>query len=79
MPRWITKLLKSKKKFLVVPALVLATGGTALAVVTADSGTTQLQMLNRADNDPLTDELDHVHRRPRGNRRGERPVAAPRS
>jgi len=44
------KLLKSKKKFLAIPALVLATGGTALAVVSGSSGGAQVQMLNRGDN-----------------------------
>jgi len=52
MPSWITKLLKSKKKLFVIPALVLATGGTALAVVSTSNGGAQLQMLNRGDNVP---------------------------
>ena len=48
MSSWITKLKKSKTKFLAVPALVLATGGTALAI--NSSGGAQLQMLNATDN-----------------------------
>ena len=50
MSSWITKLVKSKRKFLAVPALVLATGGTALAVLPPSSGGEQLQMLNASDN-----------------------------
>src|SRR3954463_9023637 len=46
MSSWITKLVKSKTKFLAIPALVLATGGTALALTTSSPGGTQVQMLN---------------------------------
>jgi hypothetical protein len=48
-------LRKSKKMFLVVPAVVLAVGGgTAAAALTGSSGGSQLQMLNRSDNVAVT-------------------------